>query len=596
MKKYNINTIEEFKLNVVGADASVRLRKNQNRNNIRTFEKHKSNAVGVGVPDDPLKKKKHTNKLLSNNQTSNIKHPTSNAAITLIALIITIIVLLILAGVTLNMVMGENGIFGKANNAKNKTELADAKEKFTLLLYEWKMEHSTSNKVLEDFLKEKVEDETIEEYKKIDNENYEIYINGYVGVIDGEGNVVEEMQKAGPRPTIDNIKITLEDGTEVTEHSQKEGTKLKIDFNASIENGEIISIEPSVPYVTDGIELEKVFTIIGKVGENEYTKKYKISVKNKYELLKPEIKLSTQEYTSESVIVDVDWKNEYLNDKKEISIDGGATFKQYTGSFEIDKNIKIIARYTAGELQATNELQVTNIDKLDPKDFTPTVKDRISDTELQIVSNAADSEATNEYGCSGIAKYEYFVYQDGVLVSKSGEVTTAEWNATGLSTGNTYEIEVIAYDNCGNSKKSNPITYQKAKVYSWNVYNLIKNGYYKKVNTGSVQIRTSKIIANYKSKSEPSFDKTTGKWKFGSGIGGGEVFSGNWYASSNDTTSINYCSYASSTTFYIEHYTSEFDGTYEKGEDLLDKVTSNSENAYPENNYQGYYWYEKINN
>ena len=562
--------------------------KNSNKNNIEIFDKHKSNVVGVGVPDDPQIEQKYINKI-----TSNI--PTSNSAITLIALIITIIVLLILAGVTLNMVMGENGIFGKANNAKNKTELADAKEKFTLLLCEWKMEHSTSNKVLEDFLKEKVEDETIEEYKKIDNENYEIYINGYVGVIDGEGNVVEEMQKAGPRPTIDNIKITLEDGTEVTDHSQKEGTKLKIDFNASIENGEIISIEPSVPYLTDGIELEKVFTIIGKVGENEYTKKYKISVKNKYELLKPEIKLSTQEYTSEPVIVDVDWKNEYLNDKKEISIDGGATYKQYTGSFEIDKNIKIIARYTAGELQTTNELQVTNIDKLAPKDFTPTVKDRISDTELQIVSNATDSEATNEYGCSGIAKYEYFVYQDGVLVSKSGEVTTAEWNATGLSTGNTYEIEVIAYDNCGNSKKSNPITYQKAKVYSWNVYNLIKNGYYKKVKTGSGEIRTSKIIARYKSKSEPSFDKTTGKWKFGSEAGG-EVFGGNWYASSNNTTSISYCSYKSSTSFSVEHYTSKFDGTYEKGEDLLDKVTSNSENAYPENNYQGNYWYEKINN
>ena len=43
-----------------------------------------------------------------------------NSAVTLIALIITIIVLLILAGVTLNMVMGENGLFGKANNAKIK--------------------------------------------------------------------------------------------------------------------------------------------------------------------------------------------------------------------------------------------------------------------------------------------------------------------------------------------------------------------------------------------------------------------------------------------------------------------------------------------
>ena len=83
------------------ADASVRLEKNQNKKNIKIFEKSKSNAVGVGVLDDPLVEQKHINKITSNIPTSNIKNPTSNAAITLIALIITIIVLLILAGVTL---------------------------------------------------------------------------------------------------------------------------------------------------------------------------------------------------------------------------------------------------------------------------------------------------------------------------------------------------------------------------------------------------------------------------------------------------------------------------------------------------------------
>ena len=45
-----------------------------------------------------------------------------NSAITLIALVITIIVLLILAAVTLNIVLGENGIFTKAKNAKEETE------------------------------------------------------------------------------------------------------------------------------------------------------------------------------------------------------------------------------------------------------------------------------------------------------------------------------------------------------------------------------------------------------------------------------------------------------------------------------------------
>ena len=44
--------------------------------------------------------------------------------VTLIALVITIIVLLILAGVTIAMLTGDNGIISKAMQAKNKTEEA----------------------------------------------------------------------------------------------------------------------------------------------------------------------------------------------------------------------------------------------------------------------------------------------------------------------------------------------------------------------------------------------------------------------------------------------------------------------------------------
>ena len=49
--------------------------------------------------------------------------------ITLIALVITIIVLLILAGVSIAMLTGQNGILTQANNAKNETELASEKKK-----------------------------------------------------------------------------------------------------------------------------------------------------------------------------------------------------------------------------------------------------------------------------------------------------------------------------------------------------------------------------------------------------------------------------------------------------------------------------------
>ena len=51
-----------------------------------------------------------------------------NNGITLIALVITIIVLLILAGVSISLVLGENGVLTQATNAVNKNLEAEAKE------------------------------------------------------------------------------------------------------------------------------------------------------------------------------------------------------------------------------------------------------------------------------------------------------------------------------------------------------------------------------------------------------------------------------------------------------------------------------------
>ena len=60
-----------------------------------------------------------------------------NHGITLIALVITIIVLLILAGVSIAMLTGENGILTKAMSAKEKTAAAEADENDKLSNYEY---------------------------------------------------------------------------------------------------------------------------------------------------------------------------------------------------------------------------------------------------------------------------------------------------------------------------------------------------------------------------------------------------------------------------------------------------------------------------
>mgnify|MGYP004583673539 CR=1 FL=1 len=51
-----------------------------------------------------------------------------NKGITLIALVVTIIVLLILAGISISMLTGQNGILNRAQEAKEKTQVANEKE------------------------------------------------------------------------------------------------------------------------------------------------------------------------------------------------------------------------------------------------------------------------------------------------------------------------------------------------------------------------------------------------------------------------------------------------------------------------------------
>ena len=77
----------------------------------------------------------------------------SDRAITLIALIVTIIVLLILAGVTINLAVNNQGIFNKAKTATGAYKMAGAREKIETLMSEYVMEKVTNESLtLKDYL------------------------------------------------------------------------------------------------------------------------------------------------------------------------------------------------------------------------------------------------------------------------------------------------------------------------------------------------------------------------------------------------------------------------------------------------------------
>ena len=69
----------------------------------------------------------------------------SQKGITLIALVITIIVLLIFAGITIVTLTGENGILKQADNAKEQTEIAREKEIIALSVIGAKTKEDNSN-------------------------------------------------------------------------------------------------------------------------------------------------------------------------------------------------------------------------------------------------------------------------------------------------------------------------------------------------------------------------------------------------------------------------------------------------------------------
>lgn len=113
--------------------------------------------------------------------------------ITLIALVITIIVLLILAGVTIATLTGDNGILTQATNAKEKTSEEEAKERVRVeVLGSYGTDGKIDLKSLNNNLKNNIPNLTfngnqISDTNKIETLPATVKVNGYDVVI--EGNV-----------------------------------------------------------------------------------------------------------------------------------------------------------------------------------------------------------------------------------------------------------------------------------------------------------------------------------------------------------------------------------------------------------------------
>ena len=115
-----------------------------------------------------------------------------NKGITLLVLVITIIILLILAGITINAITGNNGIIGNAGKAKEETEIADEKqiiEKATIQA----MGNNKYGNIEESELQSELNKETDEGKTEVTDmgENFEVIFNesNRYYTVDKDGNV-----------------------------------------------------------------------------------------------------------------------------------------------------------------------------------------------------------------------------------------------------------------------------------------------------------------------------------------------------------------------------------------------------------------------
>ena len=194
--------------------------------------------------------------------------------ITLVALVITIVVLLILAGVSINTVLGDDGIIKKAKEAAEATKQASAEEEMNRLVLEYQL--ASNDETLESFLQEKVTEGRIDGVT--DNGDGTITITKKV---EGKDYTITVKKPVAPTPSVKvgAIRVVSDStgaGSSLGEASTRKGTTLYIMIESSISGG-TTTVSPEVPYAVTENGTYK-FTVTGTVNGTTYTKEVSVTV------------------------------------------------------------------------------------------------------------------------------------------------------------------------------------------------------------------------------------------------------------------------------------------------------------------------------
>lgn len=326
--------------------------------------------------------------------------------ITLIALVVTIVVLLILAGITIGMILGENGIIAKAQKAKELQRIAQIKEQVKIKMSELtadKIENARENITTKEVLEVTERDEIIvwkdvEEEKGITEDSYSVKFKK-----DETGKIIDVIvQKEHNLGLLLNLEI------------REEEEKLYVYISAiDLENGinqievqgkDIITYESAKKAVREKFEIGQelaTYTVIAFNGKDEKIEKQitwigeepanlDLSITeqgNMYAKIKATATMNSGKYVTGIQKIELITENQCINFEEPLSLKQEAEFIIYE-----NKTYKI--RVTTGKGLITE--QTISITELGKSLYDVSFQKNIDYLSLLDVYNKTKLTNTNE--------------------------------------------------------------------------------------------------------------------------------------------------------------------------------------------------------
>ena len=388
-------------------------------------------------------------------------------------MVVTIIILVILATISINMVFS-GGLIDKADLAKERTLLSEYEERIkiiTLEEYTNKMIEGKSSKLI-DLVKEKLENEDwVANVENIEEDQIKVITKDKYIIIakigeDGSVEIVAEGKDDGePYPS---LTLTQEP------YNEDDGEIIKIKVEAEVEKTSKTKKVTTVRIVKpENMKQEKEYTEGGVIFEVTGNGVYTVEAESnmgktrrktiEINIAKPEsdIEIASEPITARNTEstgtqngiakgpINVEIKygdNSYIKQYRKETDESWTTVSEKTVNFQVTENIAIFAKYSDGtNTFKTVTYNIKNVDNVEPT--IESIETQVEGATVTVNAVAKD-EAKDSKGVSaatgieGIARYEYSINGKSYQESNKFNITSPEMNT----------VYVKAIDKAGNEK------------------------------------------------------------------------------------------------------------------------------------------------